>query len=106
VTIPKYPGKTNEQFTRLLINVTLASVRRSSGGPVSILDPLCGRGTTLSTAMILGHNAAGVEAEPKALEAYAAFLRTYWRRKRLKHTWRSARCAGNARSLASGWRRR
>ena len=86
VTIPKYPGKTNEQFTRLLINVTLASVRRSSGGPVSILDPLCGRGTTLSTAMMLGHNAAGVEAEPKALEAYAAFLRTYWRRKRLKHT--------------------
>ena len=28
VTIPKYPGKTNEQFTRLLINVTLASMRR------------------------------------------------------------------------------
>ena len=28
VTIPKYPGKTNEQFTRLLINVTLASMTR------------------------------------------------------------------------------
>ena len=25
LTIPKYPGKTNEQFTRLLLNVTLAS---------------------------------------------------------------------------------
>jgi hypothetical protein len=86
VTIPKYPGKTNEQFTRLLINVTLASMRRPNGGPVSILDPLCGRGTTLSTAMMLGCNAAGVEAELKAVEAYAAYLRTYWRRKRLKHS--------------------
>jgi hypothetical protein len=86
VTIPKYPGKTNEQFTRLLINVTLASMRRPIGRPISILDPLCGRGTTLSTAMMLGCNAAGVEAELRAVEAYAAYLRTYWRRKRLKHT--------------------
>ena len=86
VTIPKYPGKTNEQFTRLLINVTLASMRRSSSGPVSILDPMCGRGTTLSAAMMLGCNAAGVEADCKAVEAYASYLRTYWRRKRLKHT--------------------
>jgi SAM-dependent methyltransferase len=71
VTIPKYPGKTNEQFTRLLINVTLASMRRPTDGPISILDPLCGRGTTLSTAMMLGCNAAGVEADLRAVEAYA-----------------------------------
>ena len=86
VTIPKYPGKTNEQFTRLLINITLASMRRPAGGAVTILDPMCGRGTTLSTAMMLGCNAAGVEAELKAIEAYAAYLRTYLRRKRLKHS--------------------
>jgi len=86
VTIPKYPGKTNEQFTRLLINLTLASMKRAPSGPISILDPLCGRGTTLSTAMMLGCNAAGVEAEVKAVDTYAAYLRTYWRRKRLKHT--------------------
>jgi hypothetical protein len=86
VTIPKYPGKTNEQFTRLLINITLASMRRPAGGAVTILDPMCGRGTTLSTAMMLGCNAAGVEAELKAIEAYAGYLRTYLRRKRLKHS--------------------
>jgi hypothetical protein len=86
VTIPKYAGKTNEQFSRLLINVTLASMRRESVESISILDPMCGRGTTLSTAMMLGCNASGIEVEAKAVDAYAAYLRTYWRRKRLKHS--------------------
>jgi len=85
ITIPKYPGKTNEQLTRLLVNVTLASGTRGSEA-VTVLDPMCGRGTTLSTALTLGHDAAGVESDLKAIEAYAAFLRTYLRRKRLKHT--------------------
>jgi hypothetical protein len=36
--------------------------------------------------MTLGCNAFGVEVEAKAVDAYAAYLRTYCRRKRLKHT--------------------
>lgn len=86
VSIPKYPGKTNEQFTRLLVNVTLAAIRRDPQDSWSILDPLCGRGTTLSTGLILGHEVAGVDGDLKALEAYSAFLKTYLRRKRIKHT--------------------
>ncbi|MCT1458583.1 site-specific DNA-methyltransferase [Aestuariimicrobium sp. p3-SID1156] len=85
VTIPKYPGKTNEQFTRLLLNVTLAQVR-GSGGALEVLDPLAGRGTTLTTAWMLGHDGFGVEGDPKAVEQMAAFLKTWLRRKRLKHT--------------------
>lgn len=85
VTIPKYQGKTNEQFTRLLMNVTLASVDHASTS-YSILDPLCGRGTTLSIGLTYGHQVAGVDADVKAIEAYSSFLRTYLRRKRLKHT--------------------
>ncbi|HYP44826.1 MAG TPA: site-specific DNA-methyltransferase [Propionibacteriaceae bacterium] len=87
VTIPKYPGKTNEQFTRLLLNVTLAAVTRpAAGSGRAVLDPLCGRGTILSSGLTLGHDVAGVEADVKAVEAYAAFLKTYLRRHRYKHT--------------------
>lgn len=86
VTIPKYQGKTNEQFTRLLLNVTRAAARPPAGKSPTVLDPLCGRGTTLSVAWTLGLNAAGVEADTKAFEAMASFWKTWLRRKRLKHT--------------------
>jgi tRNA G10 N-methylase Trm11 len=83
VTIPKYAGKTNEQFTQLLLNVTLSQVQ--AAGPITVLDPMCGRGTTLTTAWRLGWDAAGVEIKSTEVEALAAFLKTYLRRKRLKH---------------------
>lgn len=86
VTIPKYPGKTNEQFTQLLVNVTLAAIDREADGRRQILDPMAGRGTTLSTVLRLGHDAYGVELDVKAFEAMAAFYKTYFRRKRQKHT--------------------
>ena len=86
ITIPKYQGKTNEQFTLLLMGVTLASIAREPSGPRQILDPLAGRGTTLSTALLLGHDAYGVEGDAKAFEQMASFYKTYLRRKRIKHT--------------------
>lgn len=86
VTIPKYQGKTNEQFTQLLMGVTLAAVTREPTGPRQVLDPLAGRGTTLSTALLLGHDAYGVEGDTKAFELMASFYKTYLRRGRIKHT--------------------
>ncbi len=97
VGIPKYPGKTNEQFTRLMINIAAASAPRlapwsapgnsaeRTGGSLSLLDPMCGRGTTLSLGLTLGFDVAGVDVDLKAIEAHTAFLKTYLRRKRLKH---------------------
>lgn len=86
VTIPKYPGKTNEQFTLLLTNLVLSQVRTANTGPLAILDPLCGRGTTLMTAWLLGHHGYGVEGDTKAVEQMAAYVKTWLRRKRIKHT--------------------
>lgn len=86
VTIPKYQGKTNEQFTQLLLNVALAARDTAGRRQLDVLDPLSGRGTTLETAWLLGHNAHGVEGDEKAVEAMAAYLKTWLRRKRLKHS--------------------
>jgi hypothetical protein len=88
VTIQKYPGKTNEQFTRLLLNVTLLSSAFAPGlldRKFAVLDPLCGRGTTLNQALRLGFDAAGVEHDRKDFEAYATFIKTWLKRKKIKH---------------------
>jgi SAM-dependent methyltransferase len=85
ITIPKYPGKTNEQFTRLLLNLTVLAARGSLLEPVTVLDPLCGRGTTLSQALRYGYHGIGIELDGKDVDAYAAFLRTWLQRKRIKH---------------------
>jgi Putative RNA methylase family UPF0020 len=89
ITIPKYAGKTNEQFTKLVLNLTLLASgarHRMLDGHLTVLDPLCGRGTTLNQALMYGYDAIGVELDGKDLDAYHLFLRTYLKRKRLKHT--------------------
>ena len=88
VTIQRYAGKTNESFTKLLLNVTLASsafAAELGSRRFSVLDPLCGRGTTLNQALLYGFDAAGVELDRKDFEAYAAFLQRWVKDKRLKH---------------------
>jgi SAM-dependent methyltransferase len=66
VTIPKYAGKTNEQFTRLLLNVTLLAAGHVPGSSrLTVLDPLCGRGTTLNIALRYGYHAIGIERDGK-----------------------------------------
>ena len=88
ITIQKYPGKTNEQFTKLLLNVTLmasafapAVLRRR----LTVLDPLCGRGTTLNQALMYGYDVAGIDEDRKDFDAYRAFIKTWLTRKRVKH---------------------
>lgn len=84
VTIPKYPGKTNEAFTRLLLHLTLSQVARP--GPLEVLDPLAGRGTTLLAAWQAGQHGYGVETDEKAFDALVSYLKTYLRAKRIKHS--------------------
>ena len=89
LTVLKYSGKTNETFTHLLLHATLLFRERPAellDGSLRVLDPMCGRGTTLNQALMWGHHAWGVDLDRKAVEAYAAFLGTWLKRKRLKHT--------------------
>src|ERR1700761_4891395 len=91
LTILKYAGKTNEQFTKLLLNVTLASsgvareVLPPQGRRLAVLDPLCGRGTTLNQALMYGFDAYGMDTDRRDVEAYAVFIQRWPKDKRLKH---------------------
>lgn len=91
LTILKYPGKTNEQFTKLLLNVTLASsafvgqLASPGGRRLAVLDPLCGRGTTLNQALMYGFDAYGADVDARDVEAYAVFIQRWLKDKRLKH---------------------
>ena len=89
LTVLKYAGKTNETFTKLLLNVTVlasAAATRMLDDRVRVLDPMCGRGTTLNQAVMYGWHASGIDLDRKDVDAYAAFLKTWLKRKRLKHT--------------------
>ena len=89
ITIQKYQGKTNEQFTKLLLNVTLLA-SAFAGDMLTrkfrVIDPLCGRGTTLNQCLMYGFDAAGMDLDQKDFEAYASFIQTWLKRKRLKHS--------------------
>ncbi|MDF5753994.1 SAM-dependent methyltransferase [Spongiactinospora sp. TRM90649] len=88
ITILKYAGKTNEHFTRLLLNVTALSAARPADmleRKLSVLDPMCGRGTTLNQALMYGYDATGIDLDGKDFDAYSAFLRTWLKNHRLKH---------------------
>jgi SAM-dependent methyltransferase len=88
LSIQRYAGKTNETFTRLLLNVTLAASGFAAAfaeRSFTVLDPLCGRGTTLNQALMYGFSAAGVELDRKDFDAYAQFIQRWLKDKRLKH---------------------
>lgn len=88
LTIPKYTGKTNEQFTKLLLNVTIAATgwpHRLFERDLTVLDPMCGRGTTLSQALTYGLRAVGVDVDRRDATAYETFLGTWLKTHRYKH---------------------
>jgi hypothetical protein len=90
VTIQRYAGKTNEAFTHLLVNVALAESgdafgRLLVGERVRLLDPACGRGTSLNRAVVYGMDATGIELDQRDVEAYTQFILTWMKDKRLKH---------------------
>jgi len=88
LTIQRYKGKTNEQFTKLLFNVTLAASAHATDWPgqrLRILDPVCGRGTSLNQGLVYGFDVDGIEIDRAAYDAYQTFLVTWLKDKRFKH---------------------
>lgn len=84
VQILKYNGKTNEQFTRLLVNLALSSCETNSERR-TLLDPVAGKGTTLYEALIRGFHVKGLEINDKWTHECSSFLQRYMQEGRYKH---------------------
>lgn len=82
----KYKGKTSAVFTHMMLNLALtASNSFEAGHPVTVLDPLCGRGTTLFVALQCGLNSVGIDMDRKDLKEAADYFSRYLQYHRLKH---------------------
>jgi len=82
----KFRGKTNERLTQMLINVGLAAIGAEAGAGLKLLDPMCGRATTLLWAMRYGLKARGIEQDANAIVDIHRNLKKWTKLHRQKHT--------------------
>lgn len=83
----KYKGKTSAVFTHMMLNLALAaSDFFQAEGPVTVLDPLCGRGTTCFVALQQGMNAVGLDMDRRDLKEAADYFSRYLQYHKLKHS--------------------
>lgn len=82
----KYKGKTSAVFTHMMINCALAaSDFFDKAEALTVLDPMCGRGTTCFVALEHGMNAVGVDIDNRDLKECADYFERYMQYHRLKH---------------------
>jgi hypothetical protein len=81
----KYAGKTNELFTKMMVNVGLLSSDFSFEDNIQLLDPVAGKGTTLYEGSIYGFNVTGIEIDPKSTQAIQLFFKKYLETERYKY---------------------
>ena len=100
----KYKGKTNADFTQMMLHCAkAASDFATSSEALRVLDPMCGKGTTLFCALCEGHDAVGVDMDLKALQETDNYFERSLKLHRIKHkrTEQSLTLkGGNARAVA------
>ena len=99
-SILKYKGKTNELFTRMMINVGMLSSSFHPDDRISLLDPVAGKGTTLFEAAVYGYDGYGIELDPKVVHEAVVFFRKFLEDDRLKHRLDEHRVAGTNKNNA------
>ncbi len=83
----KYKGKTSAVFTRMMMNCACAaSDFFQLDTPLTVLDPMCGKGTTCFVALQQGMNAVGVDIDNRDLRECAAYFEKHLQFHRLKHS--------------------
>ena len=84
VQILKYNGKTNEQFTRLMVNLAISTCSTNSK-KITLLDPMCGKGTTLYEGLIRGFDVRGVEINGQWTKEIETYIIKFLKEGRYKH---------------------
>ena len=85
--ILKYKGKTSVPFTRMMLNIASALTPfPGKGFPLTMMDPLCGKGTSCFCAVQAGMNAIGLDLDRKAVREAVEYFSRYLKYHQLKHT--------------------
>jgi len=92
----RYRGKTNELFSRVLVNLARWA---HPGTPARLLDPLMGGGTLPFIALTLGMDGAGIERDRPTVEGTDTFLAAFLKEARVRHRRMAERVGGGRRTL-------
>ena len=92
--ILKYTGKTNELFTRLMLNLALSY--QQTAGPIKLLDPMAGKGTTLYEGLMQNLDVYGIEIDPKPAHEAFVYIKKHFEMARYKHTSHTQKTGGIA----------
>ena len=98
-TILKYTGKTNELFTRMMINIGYHSQNNSQN--VKLLDPIAGKGTTLYEGFTRGYHAFGIEIGERIVNESYHFVKRFLETARYKFIYSSMRIPGQDKSSSA-----
>ena len=94
--ILKYSGKTNEIFTHMMINLAVfaSSFAFNLPGNLNLLDPVCGKGTTVFEGLICGYNSFGIDISEKLINEGSQFFKKYLETGKYKHSFKKEGISG------------
>lgn len=86
--ILKYSGKTNELFTKFMINIAFMvySKDKNLEEPLLLFDPVCGKGTSLFEGLLLGMSSFGIDINSKYIHDSYIYFKKYLETKKYKHS--------------------
>ncbi len=95
----KYTGKTNEIFTRMMINIAVYSSKHRES--IKLLDPIAGKGTTLYEGLVKGYDVYGIEIGENVVGEAQRFMKRYLENARYKFTYSEKKLVGADRSYTA-----
>lgn len=98
-SILKYSGKTNEIFTRMMLNIAYYS--QSNRDNIRLLDPIAGKGTTLYEGLIKGYNVFGIEIGQSVVNESHHFVKRFLEMAKYKFTYDSLKISGPNKSFSA-----